>query len=200
MFKKLLFVFILVITISLLGFEGYRQGYKARSNHSIVIGDEHKHFQFTTHLPNGMIYKGEGNSGLDQLVLQDGYYEPETIEVLHRIVKFIRANFKDNHDVTFLDIGANVGNHTMAMATEVDHVISVEPYPPILKRLHDHIQSNNLANVEVLEVGFGKSADKLKFAAPPDSDIGIGTFSSDVFDNQRRFHTYHAATYKNSEL
>jgi FkbM family methyltransferase len=193
----LIFCFFSILFAGLIGVEGYRKGVKYGKEGRIPIHPIHKNFSFSTTLPNGLTYVGNGGSNLDLIVLELGYYEPHTIQVLQESARWLSAK---GHSNTYLDIGANVGLHTLAMSPLVNKVIAVEPYPVVLSTLHQHISLNKLTNVEVLELGFGNKNDKLKFVAPPDKDIGIGTFSTDVYDNNPFFKNRHHKTLESSEL
>lgn len=181
----------------IIGMEGYRKGVKDGKEGRIPIHPVHKNFNFTTTLPNGLTYIGNGGSNLDLIVLELGYYEPQTIQVLQESARWLSSQ---GHSNTYLDIGANVGLHILAMAPLVNKAIAVEPYPVVLSTLHQHMAVNKLTNVEVLEVGFSNKKDKLKFVAPPDKDIGIGTFSTDVYDNNPLFRNRHHKTLETSEM
>lgn len=186
-----------VLFAGLIGMEGYRAGVKEGKKGRIPIHPIHRNFHFTTTLPNGLTYIGNGGSNLDLIVLELGYYEPHTIQVLQESARWLASRGYSN---THLDIGANVGLHILAMAPLVNTAIAVEPYQVVLSTFHEHIALKKLTNVEVLEVGFSNKKDRLKFVAPPDKDIGIGTFSKDVYDNNPLFRARHHKTLETSEM
>lgn len=57
-----------------------------------------------------------------------------------------------------LDIGANLGNHTLFWGTQLDsaQIISVEPFEDNYKLLCENIEKNNLKNVFPLKAAFGE--------------------------------------------
>jgi FkbM family methyltransferase len=155
-----------------------------------LVNPIHRRFKFSTRLPNGLTFLGRAGSNIDDTVLRDGYYEPEVVKALQLITKHLKSspsqdNAGQDREIVFLDVGANIGAYTLAMATEVDRIIAVEPYQPALDRLYAHIKENDLNNVEVLEIGFGNKKDKLQFQPPPDYYIGMGTFSIERSKNHR---------------
>jgi len=171
-----------LLLLAIISFEFYKFGYKVRRNESLLINPVHRQFKFSTPLPNGLIFLGRAGNNIDESVLRDGYYEPEVVKTLQFLAKHLKNSAiqdsnEQNKEIVFLDIGANVGVYTLAMSTEVDRIIAVEPYPPVLDRLYAQIKKNDLNNVEVLEVGFGNKKEKLVFQAPPDYYVGMGTFS-----------------------
>lgn len=76
-----------------------------------------------------------------------------------------------------VDIGANVGWHTMLMARLVGNkgrVFAVEANPSVRERLELHLQANHLANATIVPSAMGHCAGKLRFLAPPVDSIGAG--------------------------
>jgi FkbM family methyltransferase len=130
-------------------------------------------------------------SFLDRRLLEGGYYEPHVIDVAHKVARYYKKK-RTGQAVTVLDVGANVGIFSLALASEVDQVLSVEPYPPALKRLYANLKENNLSKVEVFEVGLGSAEDKVRFMKPEFNDLATGTFSTDVFARNPMFRNHHA--------
>jgi len=71
-----------------------------------------------------------------------------------------------------LDIGANVGNHTLAYSAIFENVTSIEPYPPVYQRLQK--KTAMLSNVKAFNVAFGNQTGKVRFAPPHNSNLGTG--------------------------
>jgi FkbM family methyltransferase len=115
--------------------------------------------------------------------LKEGFIELETAEVLESLVTVLKE--RENRPLVYLDIGAHTGTHVLHMAPLVDGIIAVEPFPPVLARLQRNISLNNLKHVEVLPVGFGDKIGEIPFLLPPDDHQNIGTFSNDVFENNK---------------
>lgn len=85
-----------------------------------------------------------------------GYYEKH----LHSIFeKYIRP------DDTVLDVGANIGVHTLFLSDLVGKggtVVAFEPYLPVLKKLKHHLSLNRINNVLVLPLAISNSPNKSK--------------------------------------
>ncbi|MEM9950748.1 MAG: FkbM family methyltransferase [Chloroflexota bacterium] len=76
----------------------------------------------------------------------NGVYEPH-------IHKVFRKNITKGD--TVMDIGANIGVHTLYLSQLVGHegkVISLEPFPPVLEKLNANLSRNNIENVTVESV------------------------------------------------
>lgn len=76
-----------------------------------------------------------------------------------------------------LDVGANVGNHTVAFAGMFDEVLAFEPYAPVHARLAEKVAG--LPNVQVFDVGLGTADADARFAPPDGSNLGKGSVRED---------------------
>lgn len=60
-----------------------------------------------------------------------------------------------------IDVGANIGNHTIFFASMlVDLVVSIEPAPVLTGLLRKNVNENGLQNVEIVEAAVGASPGK----------------------------------------
>jgi FkbM family methyltransferase len=132
-----------------------------------------KEFNFTVD-NYGFVYRGTTGTIMDDTILTSGAWEKE---MLFFMEDYVRA--ADLKGTAFLDVGANTGVHSLFMATRVKQVHSVEPFPPVLKRLHENIRLNKFANILVHEVGYGDREAVLPFHAPDERNHGNGTFRGD---------------------
>jgi FkbM family methyltransferase len=70
-----------------------------------------------------------------------GYYE-------HEITKLIKRVFRP--DFVAIDVGANIGCHTLIMgflAESTGHVLAIEPHPTVFRRLVENVRLNRLSNI-----------------------------------------------------
>jgi FkbM family methyltransferase len=75
-----------------------------------------------------------------------------------------------------LDVGANVGMHSLTFAETFGQVVSVEPNPPVFNRLVRNIASGSNGNVTPQNVGLADSDGELLFYQPTEANQGTGTF------------------------
>jgi FkbM family methyltransferase len=88
----------------------------------------------------------------------DGRYEREEID-------FILDRFRERiAGRTVLDIGANIGNHTLAFAEAGARVIALEPHPITFELLR--LNTRSQSNVTALNVGASDRSARLKAVAP----------------------------------
>jgi len=123
----------------------------------------------------GLTYTGEAGNFIDNRILQFGAFEKSELFLLRKIVG-------SRKDLVFLDVGANTGGYTLFMSPLVGKVHAIEPFPPVLDRLRQNVELNQLKNVEIHSVGFGKDKGVLPFYAPPEVNHGVGSFSQEFVE------------------
>lgn len=86
-----------------------------------------------------------------------GLYEKEFIADLHQLMITIGVKLSDS---TAIDIGANIGNHTIEFSKYFNKVLSFEPNP----RTFDILQANtkNIDNIDIFDWGCGIDQKILK--------------------------------------
>lgn len=100
-----------------------------------------------------------------------GFYE---IKLLNKIKSL-------NLGGLYLDVGANIGNHTvyMSMFTDAEKVYAFESHPKIFNVLENNIELNNLKNVILYNLGVSSSEKILKMAPIDYTNVG----STKISDN-----------------
>jgi predicted RNA methylase len=112
----------------------------------------------TNTLKDGTIITGFKNDLITNgLRIRKDYYENIMLE-------FIRKNIPKG---VMVDVGANIGNHTIYLAKYcATNVIAYEPFPDTFKLLEQNINQNNQENnIEALRCGLSDSAKELKCQA-----------------------------------
>ena len=101
-------------------------------------------FRSIVRLPDGRTFSIAGDSFLEWSLLFFGAYEPEITRLLGSLV--------GPEDVG-LDIGANVGIHTLTMAklASKGRVLAFEPHPQTVERLRANLALNGVSNAEVVQ-------------------------------------------------
>lgn len=129
----------------------------------------------------GMTYRGNVVNYIDRMVYFCGAHEKYMLYLFRDLIK----NNPGKYEV-FLDIGANVGNHALYMSQLVGEVHAFEPYAKVRASLEENIRINDLRNIHVHPVGLGNEEKKFPFYAPPDENLGAGSFFADHQD----YNTY----------
>lgn len=112
------------------------------------------------------------NEHIGVAIASEGLYERAEIELIRRLIAE-----RGLGGTVMLDIGANIGNHSCALAPHVGEIVAFEPNPPIAALLRANILLNDLANVRVAEVGLGSEDAELPFGVSEDGNDGTGSFA-----------------------
>lgn len=128
----------------------------------------------------GSVYKGNLNNYIDWNVYFFGAYEKFELFML-------RALIKGKLKPVFIDIGANIGHHSLFMSRYCGQVHAYEPYELVRKQLDLKIQHNNIQNIYVHKVGLGQEDCELDFFAPISENTGTGSFISTHDINNNKF-------------
>jgi len=83
----------------------------------------------------------------------NGFYEKELLEGMCKLAL--------DKDGVALDIGANVGNHSLFLASQFSHVVAFEPVPRNCWILKSNIHLNNIKNITVIEKGLSDRNRKM---------------------------------------
>lgn len=83
----------------------------------------------------------EIQSNIDRHILSEGLFEKGVIELLRDLI------VKTGRTEHMIDIGANIGNHTVALAPLFTKVNSVEPHPVLFRILEANAIRNGLGQV-----------------------------------------------------
>jgi FkbM family methyltransferase len=90
----------------------------------------------------------------------DGYYEIRELELID---KWLKSKHSDVLCGTFLDIGANIGNHSVYFSSSFNKIKSFEPNPYSFSLLE--VNTRYLNNVEVFDFGLSDKSGVSSFFA-----------------------------------
>jgi FkbM family methyltransferase len=105
-----------------------------------------------------------------------GLHEKERLLVLRQLLQRLPA-------AIVLDIGANIGNHTLVFATCAAHVHAFEPLPTVHTVLSANIADNGLQNVSAHAVALSDQNGAAEFFIGHARNVGMSSF------DQRHDHT-----------
>ncbi len=123
----------------------------------------------------GLTYLGDLASSIDFHVFYYGAFEKG---LLHFLEDAMRARAPGGG--VFLDVGANVGQHSLFMSRVSRQVHAFEPYELVRAKLVEHVRANQLENVEIHSVGLGNEQARLPFYAPAGKNLGVGSFKEEA--------------------
>lgn len=122
----------------------------------------------------GMRYHGNTRNELDLMVLYVGAWEKYLLHFLRDSVTSLAGE-----NGVFVDVGANVGQHSLYMSKHAKHVHSFEPYERVLTVFRGMVADNAIENITIHPVGLGDKAQSLPFYEPPENNLGTGSFLRD---------------------
>jgi FkbM family methyltransferase len=88
----------------------------------------------------------------------------------------LRDLIQSKENSVFLDIGANIGHHSLFMSKFARQVLAFEPYELVRNQLELKIKTNQIENIQVHPVGLGLAEEELDFYAPKGVNTGTGSF------------------------
>jgi FkbM family methyltransferase len=140
-----------------------------------------KDFEFETKF-FGLLYPGNLNSFIDWSVFFFGAFELRELQMIKKILSNIKPFY-------VLDIGANVGHHSLFMSQFSRKVLAVEPFFECRKQIFEKIKRNSLKNIDVCEFAFSNDISKKTYYKPSNTTTnkGTGSFIPDFNDNLVKF-------------
>lgn len=112
------------------------------------------------------------NDHVGDKIIRNGLYEKENLLLLLTLLE------KLPQAVVF-DIGANIGNHTLAFATKAHTVHAFEPIPYLFAVLQDNVTRNRLAHVHAHNLALSDHAGSATI-----NMVNAGNFGASSFDNR----------------
>ena len=124
---------------------------------------------FVVRNPDGA-FAGDMTSFIERRLYLFGGYEEESIALFRRFCA-------DRPRRTMLDVGANVGTHSIALARDFGAVHAFDPNAALWPRFERNVALSGLANVALHKFGLADQAQDLPFYLPASANSGLGTLS-----------------------
>lgn len=99
-----------------------------------------------------------------------GLYDREALTLALKILTTIK-------DPILLDIGANIGNHSLAFSTVAKQIYSFEPVSFIFNKLTENVQQNNIQNIKAFNIGFSDKNSQGLINIDTDGNLGSSSIS-----------------------
>jgi FkbM family methyltransferase len=117
---------------------------------------------------DGVTYRGRMDNYVEWLAFVTGsFFEFSYLNLLRRLLS----------GGTALDVGANVGNHSLAFSQFFDLVHSVEPFPLVAGRLAE--KAAYAKNIVVHTIALSDATGEARFAPPVTDNLGTGRISDE---------------------
>ena len=131
----------------------------------------------------GLRYTGNSRGILDRHVMLYGAWEKPLLFFLRDVAAAL-----GEAELSFVDVGANTGQHSLFMSQHAAEVHAIEPWDRALERLYEHIELNDIDNIITHMVGLGAADEELEFFEPPEGNLGIGSFVEGFSEANRPSH------------
>jgi FkbM family methyltransferase len=118
----------------------------------------------------GARYAGNFDVFLDWSVFYYGAYAREELRLMEDYLKIY------DHSVV-MDVGANIGHHTLFAAMHAKRVLAFEPFAEVSEKLKQKVRANKLENVTLLEYALGVKNELLTYVKPGNHNTGTGSFA-----------------------
>lgn len=118
----------------------------------------------------GAKYAGNFDTFLDWSVYYYGAYAKEELRLFDDFLRTIEQP-------VVLDVGANVGHHTLFAAMHSKEVFSFEPFVEVAEKLKEKISVNGLTNVTLFEFALGDKNELATYVKPSTHNTGTGSFA-----------------------
>jgi FkbM family methyltransferase len=118
-------------------------------------------------------YRYRGNTGVSQEwhVYFFGGYELKEVAFMRDLLG------KGMPGSAVLDVGANLGGHSLAIANVAKKIDAFEPFHPLAAAIEKRIELNGLKNIELHRFGLGLQKEKREYYLDPNShNSGTGSF------------------------
>lgn len=109
------------------------------------------------------------NDHIGTKIARQGLYEKENLALLLALLGAMT-------EPVVLDVGANIGNHTLAFATRASAVHAFEPIPRIHALLNRNVGDNGLAHVSVHNLALSDTAGSDTIYMVLDGNYGASSF------------------------
>ena len=111
-------------------------------------------------------------------ILAHGWYEDLLLQALFEV--FLRDRAAAFRDGAAVDVGANVGNHTLWFARRFARVVAVEPNPICTHLLQASLLMNGVDNVHLLALGLSDAAGERTFHADLQGNLGRSGLTAEL--------------------
>ena len=145
---------------------------------------------------DGRRYRGNLDDFIDRHIYFTGAYAPAELGFLDQAARALRNT---QAEVTFIDIGANCGQHSLFMSRRADRVIAFEPSAEAADRLAANLALNGISNVALFRIALGDRdhTAQLGSGMPGNSGSRSLTWTLDAEQNEN-VEVRHAADFLDS--
>jgi FkbM family methyltransferase len=128
----------------------------------------------------GMRYRGRLENFIDWSTYFYGAYELPELELMRTILERI----SDDGPIV-IDVGGNVGHHSMFFSRHARAVHAFEPWPVVADQFEAHLRDNDIRNVFLHRFALGAADAIATYHAPDGANLAMGSFAEGNSDENR---------------
>ena len=113
------------------------------------------------------------NDLIGEEIIKKGIFDRTGIELLRFLLQKIP-------EAVVLDIGANIGNHSVAIASYVKQLYCFEVQPKLLALLAENLRLNKIENAHIFDFGLSNANKKLPVYIDNTGNLGRSTLESSL--------------------
>jgi FkbM family methyltransferase len=117
----------------------------------------------------GLQYKGTLSQYVDRQIFYFGAYSPLELSFLRQAAEILRLS---RSHITLVDVGANVGQHSLFMSRHADRVLAFEPNDEVADRLAANIAVNRIENIDLVRCALGSEVTEARLGSGLDNNSG----------------------------
>ena len=91
---------------------------------------------------------------VDMKIFEDGIYEKDVVDDIFNVLQ---------EDKVLVDIGANIGQHSLLLSQYCKHVYAFEPIPAVFNQFNESINKNQFKNITSFNMGIGDRKESKSF-------------------------------------
>ena len=157
---------------------------KRRQDNLKAFLRKHAFFPLTYKHISFLIALDPRNGYIDEKIFDKGYFEEE---MLDSFMSYLKPG------MTFVDIGANIGQHTLFVSRVVGptgNVISFEPIPHLYEQIKRSTEANAMTNISLFNLGCGDRESRETLYINK-ANIGASSIVASLKDSKEEQITIH---------
>lgn len=155
---------------------------KVKLLHKLVRPSAKRGHRFTTDF-FGFRYSGDVANWIDWNVYFTGAFARNELELLADVAHVIRHARGFVH---YVDVGANVGHHSLFMSAHADQLSAFEPFPRVAREIERKIEENGLTNLRMFPVALGDADGEAEISLLDEANLGTATLVENRFGDDGR--------------
>ena len=119
------------------------------------------------------VFEGETGNHQDDKIYYYGAHEAATLRLMRDILEY---QTNSGMDAVYLDIGTNIGQHLVAVASKARYAYGFEPWDKVRDCALKNLALNDYGHTQILPYGLSDVSAHLPYFPPAKQNLGVGSF------------------------